>query len=171
MVTKKQSRVPGRPRRFAPEQAVSAAKVLFHQKGFDAVSVAEVTDYLGINPPSLYAAFGSKVGLFSRVLNEYVGTEAIPLADILRDDRPVGECLVEVLKEAARRYSQKWSFLRRDNIERQYNALVDHDYEYLQEPYSQRSRRFGYICAPLLLIPQPGTPLPDDHHEEYRQAE
>ena len=35
-----------------------------------------------------------------------VGTEAIPLADILRDDRPVGECLVEVLKEAARRYSQ-----------------------------------------------------------------
>ncbi|HCS2071321.1 TPA: TetR/AcrR family transcriptional regulator, partial [Shigella sonnei] len=106
MVTKKQSRVPGRPRRFAPEQAVSAAKVLFHQKGFDAVSVAEVTDYLGINPPSLYAAFGSKAGLFSRVLNEYVGTEAIPLADILRDDRPVGECLAEVLKEAARRYSQ-----------------------------------------------------------------
>ena len=96
MVTKKQSRVPGRPRRFAPEQAVSAAKVLFHQKGFDAVSVA----------PSLYAAFGSKAGLFSRVLNEYVGTEAIPLADILRDDRPVGECLAEVLKEAARRYSQ-----------------------------------------------------------------
>ncbi len=50
MVTKKQSRVPGRPRRFAPEQAVSAAKVLFHQKGFDAVSVSEVTDYLGIHP-------------------------------------------------------------------------------------------------------------------------
>ncbi len=56
--------------------------------------------------PSLYAAFGNKAGLFSRVLNEYVGTEAIPLADILRDDRPVGECLAEVLKEAARRYSQ-----------------------------------------------------------------
>lgn len=37
--------------------------------------------------PSLYAAFGNKAGLFSRVLNEYVGTEAIPLADILRDDR------------------------------------------------------------------------------------
>lgn len=63
MVTKKQSRVPGRPRRFAPEQAISAAKVLFHQKGFDAVSVAEVTDYLGINPPSLYAAFGRKPGV------------------------------------------------------------------------------------------------------------
>ena len=98
MVTKKQSRVPGRPRRFAPEQAISAAKVLFHQKGFDAVSVAEVTDYLGINPPSLYAAFGSKAGLFSRVLNEYVGTEAIPLADILRDDRPVG---ADIAKTAA----------------------------------------------------------------------
>lgn len=32
MVTKKQSRVPGRPRRFAPEQAISAAKVLFTKK-------------------------------------------------------------------------------------------------------------------------------------------
>lgn len=56
--------------------------------------------------PEPLRGFGSKAGLFSRVLNEYVGTEAIPLADILRDDRPVGECLVEVLKEAARRYSQ-----------------------------------------------------------------
>ncbi|MDO1871296.1 helix-turn-helix domain-containing protein, partial [Escherichia coli] len=67
MVTKKQSRVPGRSRRFAPEQAVSAAKVHFHQKGFDAVTVAEVTVCLGINPPRLYAAFGSKARLFSRV--------------------------------------------------------------------------------------------------------
>ncbi len=70
--------------------------------------------------------------------------------------------------DAAWRYSHKWSFLRRDNIERQYHALVDHDYEYLQEPYSQRSRRFGYICAPLLLIPQPGTRLLDDHHTASR---
>ena len=83
----------------------------------------------------------------------------------------VAEVLDIRFVDAAWRYSHKWSFLRRDNIERQYHALVDHDYEYLQEPYSQRSRRFGYICAPLLLIPQPGTRLPDDHHEEYRQAE
>ncbi len=101
MVTKKTiSRSRSRPRRFAPVTIVSAAKVLFHQKGFDAVSVAEVTDYLGINSLSLYAAFGNKAGLFSRVLNQYVGTEAIPLADILRDDRPVGECLAEVLSGA-----------------------------------------------------------------------
>ncbi len=32
MVTKKQSRVPGRPRRFAPEQAISAAKCFFTKK-------------------------------------------------------------------------------------------------------------------------------------------
>lgn len=49
--------------------------------------------------PEPLRGFGSKAGLFSRVLNEYVGTEAIPLADILRDDRPVGECTVEVLKK------------------------------------------------------------------------
>ncbi len=47
---------------------------------------------LVLTPRASTQLFGSKVGLFSRVLNEYVGTEAIPLADILRDDRPVGEC-------------------------------------------------------------------------------
>ncbi len=86
MVTKKQSRVPGRPRRFAPEQAISAAKVLFHQKGFDAVSVAEVTDYLGINPPSLYAAFGSKAGLFSRVLGNDSNLLIVFYVQIMPDD-------------------------------------------------------------------------------------
>lgn len=46
----------------APEQAISAAKVLFHQKGFDAVSVAEVTDYLGINPRASTRLLAVKLG-------------------------------------------------------------------------------------------------------------
>ena len=155
MVTKKQSRVPGRPRRFAPEQAVSAAKTLFHQKGFDGVSVAEVTDYLGIKPPSLYAAFGSKAGLFSRILNDYVGTEAIPLADILRDDRPVGECLVAVLKEAARRYSQNGGCSgcmvlegihshdpeARDIAFQHYHAAETAIYDYIARRHSESAQR------------------------------
>lgn len=50
--------------------------------------------------------FGSKAGLFNHVLDEHVGTEAISFADIPRGDRPVGKCLVKVLKEAVCRYSQ-----------------------------------------------------------------
>jgi TetR/AcrR family transcriptional repressor for divergent bdcA len=105
MTDTKNIRSRGRPRRFDPDQAVATAKQLFHARGFDAVGVAEITSVLGINPPSFYAAFGSKMGLYKRVLDLYAGTEAIPLADVLRPDRPVGECLAALLEDAARRYT------------------------------------------------------------------
>jgi len=95
----------GRPRRFDPQEAVTTAQHLFHARGYDAVSVADVTEALGINPPSFYAAFGNKAGLYNRVLEHWVSTGAIPLNDILRPDRPVAEALAAVLEEAARRYA------------------------------------------------------------------
>jgi Transcriptional regulator len=99
------SRARGRPRRFDAQQAVATAQALFHEHGYDAVSVADVTTTLGINPPSFYAAFDSKAGLFARVLDRWSVTGAIPFAAILRDGRPVAEALAELLEEAARRYS------------------------------------------------------------------
>jgi TetR/AcrR family transcriptional repressor for divergent bdcA len=104
-VTTNNSRRRGRPRRFDPDHAVTTAQHLFHARGYDAVSVADVTAALGINPPSFYAAFGNKVGLYARVLDHWANTEAIPLNDILRPDRPVNACLGAVLEEAARRYA------------------------------------------------------------------
>lgn len=104
MTTKKVSGR-GRPRRFDPDEAIATAQELFHERGYDAVGVADVTAALGINPPSFYAAFGSKADLYSRVLDRWAGTGAIPFADILRDDRPVAEALAALLEEAARRYA------------------------------------------------------------------
>lgn len=95
----------GRPRGFDPEQAVATAQQLFHARGYDAVSVADLTEALGINPPSFYAAFGNKAGLYARVLERYADTGAIPLTELLRPDRPVAGCLLAVLEEAARRYA------------------------------------------------------------------
>jgi TetR/AcrR family transcriptional repressor for divergent bdcA len=104
-VTTDKSRPRGRPRRFDPDEAVATAQQLFHARGYDAVSVADVTEALGINPPSFYAAFGSKAGLYARVLERYNGANAIPLATLLRADRPVAECLATLLEEAARYYA------------------------------------------------------------------
>lgn len=78
-MTTKHSRTPGRPRQFDPEQAIETAQHLFHSRGYDAVSVADLTKAFGINPPSFYAAFGSKLGLYTRVLKRYRMTDAIPL--------------------------------------------------------------------------------------------
>jgi TetR/AcrR family transcriptional repressor for divergent bdcA len=105
MEATKTPRARGRPRRFDREEAIATAQQLFHARGYDAVSVAEVTEALGINPPSFYAAFGNKAGLFARILERWAGTGAIPLHDILRPDRPVAESLAAVLEEAARRYA------------------------------------------------------------------
>jgi TetR/AcrR family transcriptional repressor for divergent bdcA len=95
----------GRPRRFDPEGAVGTAARLFHARGYDAVSVADLTEALGINPPSFYAAFGSKAGLYARTLCRYSQTQGVPLDEILRPGRPVAEALAEVLEDAARRYA------------------------------------------------------------------
>ncbi|WP_054180119.1 TetR/AcrR family transcriptional regulator [Trabulsiella odontotermitis] len=103
-MTTKNNRTPGRPRKFDAEQAVEIAQHLFHSKGYDALSVADLTKAFGINPPSFYAAFGSKLGLYERVLARYSCTAAIPFAVLLRDDRPVAQGLIGVLTEAARRY-------------------------------------------------------------------
>ncbi|MGN8084203.1 TetR/AcrR family transcriptional regulator [Variovorax sp. 22077] len=105
MVTTKQFRPRGRPRRFDPEEALATAQQLFHAKGYDALSVVDITTALGINPPSFYAAYGSKAGLYARILDHYAETGAIPLQRILRPDRPLAESLAELLVEAAKAYA------------------------------------------------------------------
>ncbi|RYH08486.1 MAG: TetR family transcriptional regulator, partial [Alphaproteobacteria bacterium] len=48
-MTTNSSRLRGRPRGFDPEQAVATAQRLFHARGYDAVSIADLTAALGIN--------------------------------------------------------------------------------------------------------------------------
>jgi TetR/AcrR family transcriptional repressor for divergent bdcA len=95
----------GRPRRFNPDDAIATAQQLFHVKGYDALSVADLTKALGINPPSFYAAFGSKAGLYARVLDRYAAAGAIPLAHVFHTGRPLAASLAALLEEAARHYA------------------------------------------------------------------
>jgi TetR/AcrR family transcriptional repressor for divergent bdcA len=103
-VTTEFQRPRGRPRNFDPEKAVALAQRLFHARGYDAVSVADLTQAFGINPPSFYAAFGSKAGLYAQTLGRYTETQGIPLKEILQPGRPVATALAAVLEDAARRY-------------------------------------------------------------------
>jgi TetR/AcrR family transcriptional repressor for divergent bdcA len=104
-MTKQIIRPRGRPRKFDVDEAVAIAQRLFHSRGYEAVSVLDVTSALGINTPSFYSAFGSKAGLYEQVIIRYANHGAIPLADILRPDRPVVECVTAMLEEAARHYA------------------------------------------------------------------
>jgi AcrR family transcriptional regulator len=61
----------GRPRAFDEGAALEKAMHVFWAKGYDAASLSDLTAAMGINPPSLYAAFGNKEELFLRVLARY----------------------------------------------------------------------------------------------------
>ena len=61
----------GRPRAFDREAALSQATCLFWRKGFEATSIADLTEAMGIGSPSLYAAFGSKEALYAEALDHY----------------------------------------------------------------------------------------------------
>jgi AcrR family transcriptional regulator len=61
----------GRPRSFCKEDALDKAMTVFWRQGYEGASMADLTKAMGINPPSLYACFGSKEGLFKAVLEHY----------------------------------------------------------------------------------------------------
>ncbi|ABS62339.1 transcriptional regulator, TetR family [Parvibaculum lavamentivorans DS-1] len=61
----------GRPRAFDVSEALDKALVVFWRKGYEGASLSDLTAAMGINPPSLYACFGNKEGLFRRALDRY----------------------------------------------------------------------------------------------------
>ncbi|MEU6375028.1 TetR/AcrR family transcriptional regulator [Streptomyces sp. NPDC046909] len=63
--------VRGQGRKFDLDDALEKAMLAFWRHGYDGASVATLTRDMGINAPSLYAAFGSKEGLFYAAVDYY----------------------------------------------------------------------------------------------------
>jgi hypothetical protein len=61
----------GRPRTFDADTALENAMQVFWRKGYEGASLTDLTAAMGINPPSLYAAFGSKEALFRKAMDRY----------------------------------------------------------------------------------------------------
>lgn len=61
----------GRPRAFDTEVALEKAMMVFWQKGYEGATLTDLTEAMGINRPSLYAAFGNKEQLFRKALDRY----------------------------------------------------------------------------------------------------
>ncbi len=60
-----------RPREFDVDAVLDRATDLFWSRGYEATSVQELVDTLGVNRASLYATFGDKAQLFEAVLRRY----------------------------------------------------------------------------------------------------
>ena len=61
------------PRIFDRDDAIQIAMRLFWRHGYEGVSISDLTNAIGIAPPSLYAAFGSKAALYREALDRYSG--------------------------------------------------------------------------------------------------
>lgn len=64
----------GRPRTFDRDVALNSALGVFWRRGYEPASISELCATMGINPPSLYAAFGNKAQLFMEAVNFYEAT-------------------------------------------------------------------------------------------------
>jgi len=61
----------GRPREFDRDEALDRAVQVFWVRGFERTSVEDLTQSMGIQRGSLYAAFGDKHQLFHEALDRY----------------------------------------------------------------------------------------------------
>jgi AcrR family transcriptional regulator len=96
----------GRPRSFDKEKALASAMRIFWEKGFEQTSLADLTTAMKIAPPSLYAAFGSKEGLFLEALDLYRTTINPEIRDALLSEGPVKEAIQGFLERSAEAYSR-----------------------------------------------------------------
>ncbi len=61
----------GRPREFDVDKTLDRALKVFWRKGYEGTTLPDLTRAMGINRPSLYAAFGNKETLFRRAIDHY----------------------------------------------------------------------------------------------------
>jgi AcrR family transcriptional regulator len=85
----------GRPISFDKDAALEAAMLLFWKRGFEGTSMADLTQAMGLNPSSIYAAFGDKHALFSLAVKRYVDTRAQYATSALKE--PTLEKVVRAL--------------------------------------------------------------------------
>jgi AcrR family transcriptional regulator len=88
---------PGRPRAFDADRALDRALAVFWRQGYEGASLPALTKAMGINRPSLYAAFGNKEALFRRAVERYQGGPAAYVHDAL--EKATARKVVEALLE------------------------------------------------------------------------
>ena len=89
----------GRPRSFDIDGALDRALQVFWRKGYEGASLSDLTKAVGVNRPSLYAAFGDKEALFRKALDRYLNGPAAYTQEALNE--PTVRAVIERLLRGA----------------------------------------------------------------------
>jgi TetR/AcrR family transcriptional regulator, copper-responsive repressor len=92
--SKAEARPRGRPRAYDMETALKEATDTFWRGGYSGTSFDEISTATGVNPPSLYAAFGNKRALYLKSLAYYWDVSLGATRKALAKDRPLAESLM-----------------------------------------------------------------------------
>jgi TetR/AcrR family transcriptional regulator, copper-responsive repressor len=95
MVQKVEAKRRGRPRAYDPRAALQQATDRFWRSGYAGTSLDEISAAVGMNRPSLYAAFGDKHTLYIKALRHYWQLSLVAMRDALADaNRSLREALM-----------------------------------------------------------------------------
>ena len=104
METLKAPRKAGRPLSFDRQAALQQAMLCFWRHGYEATSITELTQAMGITAPSLYTAFGDKKHLFLEAARLYAGDPADMAATLAAAPTARGAAL-DMLTASARAFT------------------------------------------------------------------
>ena len=96
----------GRPRSFDVDAALVSAMEVFWTHGYRDASIGLLTEAMGITPPSLYAAFGSKAQLFEAAADRYLRIEGAEAAEALAAERSARDAIETMLLANARLFTR-----------------------------------------------------------------
>jgi AcrR family transcriptional regulator len=91
----------GRPRSFDRAEARARALALFWERGYEGTSIADLTAAMGITPPSLYAAFGSKEALYHEALDLYRSQPGGFTPEMMAEEPTAYAAIARYLRESA----------------------------------------------------------------------
>jgi TetR/AcrR family transcriptional repressor of nem operon len=92
-----------RPREFDEVTALEAAIECFWHRGYEATSVRDLADKMGISAPSLYNAYGDKHALFVQALEHYLDHSARALIKRLENSLPPKQAVRRFIEEIIER--------------------------------------------------------------------
>lgn len=88
----------GRPKEFHKEQVLAKAVDAFAAKGYEATSVQDLVETMGINRFSLYEEFGGKYDLFLAALDHYHCARRSRVVAHFASDKPTRQLVLEYLQ-------------------------------------------------------------------------
>jgi AcrR family transcriptional regulator len=90
----------GRPRAYDTQTALKQATEAFWKTGYSGTSLDNIAAATGMNPPSLYAAFGNKHAIYLEALSRYWEFSLAATREALAEDRPLDESLTRAYEAA-----------------------------------------------------------------------